>query len=122
METKKPLIKKATIFILIEFGIVALISLIWWLSGNHSVVNYSNLLFLGGFAVMLVGLLTMVGTIKSTGNYNYQFAKTVSPDRDNVHVVRDWKERFANQGRVLIFILYGLPIMVIGVLVNVIWG
>lgn len=122
MDMEKPLIKKATRFILIEFGIVALISLIWWLSGNHTVVNYSNLLFLGGIAVMLVGLIIMVGTIKITGNYNYQFAKTVSPDRDNVHVVRDWRERFANQGRLLIFILYGLPIMVIGVLVNVIWG
>jgi hypothetical protein len=122
MDTKKPKINKAITFILIELGIVAIISLIWWLSGNHTVLNYSNFLFLGGFAVMLVGLLTMVGTIRSTGNYNYQFAKTVSPDRDNVHVVRDWKERFANQGRILIFILYGLPIILLGVLVNVIWG
>jgi hypothetical protein len=122
MVKKKPQINKTITYILIELGIVAIISLIWWLSGNHTVLNYSNLLFLGGFAVMLVGLLTMVGTIRSTGNYNYQFAKTVSPDRDNVHVVRDWKERFANQGRVLIFILYGLPIILLGVLVNVIWG
>lgn len=122
MDTKKALIKKITTFILIEFGIIAIISLIWWLSGNHTVVNYSNYLFLGGIAVMLVGLFIMVGTIKITGNYNYQFAKTVSPDRDNVHVVRDWKERFANQGRILIFILYGLPIILIGILVNVIWG
>jgi len=122
MDTNKPKINQAITFVLIELGIVAIISLIWWLSGNHTVLNYSNLLFLGGIVVMLVGLIIVIGTINITGNFNYQFAKTVSPDRDNVHVIRDWKERFANQGRMLIFILYGLPIILLGVLVNVIWG
>ena len=122
MDTNKPKINQAITFVLIELGIVANISLIWWLSGNHTVLNYSNLLFLGGIVVMLVGLIIVIGTINITGNFNYQFAKTVSPDRDNVHVIRDWKERFANQGRMLIFILYGLPIILLGVLVNVIWG
>ena len=122
MDTKEALIKKVTTFILIEFGIIAIISLIWWLSSNHTVLNYSNLLFLGGLRIMKIKIVIMVGTIKITGNYNYQFAKTVSPDRDNVHVVRDWKERFANQRRTWIYILYGLPIVLAGVLVNVIWG
>ncbi len=122
MDTKKTPIKKAAIFILIEFGLIAIISLLWWLSGNHTVLNYSNFLFIGGIAVMLVGLFIMIGTIKITGNYNYQFSKTVSPDLDNTHVLRDWKERFVNQGHLLIFVLYGLPIILVGVLVHMIWG
>ena len=109
-------------FILIELGFIAIISLLWWLSKNHTVLNYSNLLFIGGVTIMLVGVFISVGTNRITGNFNYQYAKTVSPDPNHEHVIRDWKERFANQGRILLYVLYGFPLILLGILVNVLWG
>lgn len=122
MDNKKIMIKNIFIFILIEIGIIAIISLYWWLSDDHTALNYSNISFIGGAIVMVVGLLIMRGTIGATGSFSYQYARTTSPDPIHERTTRDWKERFSNQFRILLFILYGLPPILLGILAYKIWG
>ena len=122
MEIKKSTMKYGVIYLLIELGLILIIALVWWLRGGQSVVYLSNLLFLGGFGVMLIGVLVMVGSIWSTGNFNYQFSKSVNPEAIEDRTARDVRERFKTQYSMLRFVYLGLPLVVLGVLVHLIWG
>lgn len=122
MENNKVNLKNVIVFILIEVGLILIITLVWWLSGGQSVVYLSNLLFLGGLAIMLIGVLVAVGTIGSTSNWNYQFADSVNPDPIHKRTARDWRERLKTQGQMLRNIVFGLPPLLVGILVHLIWG
>ncbi len=122
MEISRTNLKNVAIFILIELGLILIITLLWWLSGGQSVVYLSNLLFLGGLAIMLIGVLVAVGTIGGTSNWNYQFADSVNPDPIDKRVARDWRERIKTQGQMLRNIVFGLPPILVGILVHLIWG
>ena len=122
MEISKANLKNVIAYVLIEMGLILIITLVWWLSGGTSVVYLSNLLFLGGLAIMLVGVLIAVGTIGGTSNWNYQFADSVNPDPIHKRTARDWRERIKTQGQMLRNIVFGLPLILAGILVHLIWG
>jgi hypothetical protein len=107
---------------MIELGLILIITLIWWFSEGRSVVYLSNLFFLGGLAIMLIGVLIAVGTIGGTSNWNYQFADSVNPDPVHERTARDWRERIKTQGQMLRNIVFGLPLILLGIVVHLIWG
>ena len=107
---------------MIELVLILIFTLIWWLSEVRSLVYLSNLFFLGGIGVMLVGVMIALGTMIGTGNWNYQFADTVNPDPIHERTARDWRERIKTRGGMLRGFLLGLPLLLLGVLVHLIWG
>jgi len=64
--------------ILVEFVIFAIMGTVWWYLGDLTTKRPSDLCFLVGAGIMLVGMISAVGTRKSTGNFSYQFANTAS--------------------------------------------
>ena len=123
METKQsPWRHQLVIYLIVEVVPFIIISAIWWFSGEHSVTRFSNICFLVGAAVMLVGFFIFQGSRGTTGSFGYQYAQTSNPDRMYNRVTRDWKERFANEMQILVFIGLGALPMAVGILASKIWG
>jgi len=119
-QERKPALLKW--IILAEILLLIIIFAIWWFTGEHSVRRFTDTSFLVGVGAMLLGLILYSGTRSSTGNFGYQFAQTVNDANMHERVNRDWKERFYNEWLIVVFIAIGAIPIIIGVLVDKIWG
>ena len=108
--------------LLIEVILFFIIVAIWWFGGAHSVRRFSDISFLIGIGAMLIGLVLYWGTRTSTGSFGYQYAQTVNDADMHKRVSRDWKERFYNEWLIVVFIAIGVIPIVVGILVDKIWG
>ena len=119
METKQnPWRRPLVVYVLIEFVIFIIIGAIWWFGAEHSLNRFSDICFLTGAVVMFIGVLIFQGSRGTTGSFGYQYAQTSNPDEMHERTARDWKERFANEGQILIFIGLGALPMLVGILVS----
>ena len=123
METKQsPWRRPLVMYSLLEVAIFVIIGTIWWFGGEHSVERFSNISFFSGAVVMGIGILFLQGSRNATGSFGYQYAQTSNPDGMHERVASDWKERFAAEGQMLIFIGLGLVPVLVGMLASKIWG
>ena len=110
------------IYFFVEIVVFSVIGATWWFGDKHTVKYFSDLCFIAGGAVMMLGVLIFQGSRGTTGSFGYQYAQTSNPDGMHDRVSRDWKERFANEGQILVFIGLGALPMLSGILVSKIWG
>jgi hypothetical protein len=117
-----PRIKYLKWLILADLALFIVIGLIWWLTGEHTVRRLSDISFIVGAGTMLTGFIAYAGTRKSTGNLRYQFASTASDTDMHKRINQDWKERFANESKILYFIVLGGLPLIAGILIEKIFG
>ena len=119
---QSPWQRPLVIYLLVEIVIFVVIGVIWWFGGKHSVERFTTVSFFSGVVIMVVGGLPLLGSRGTTGSFRYQYAQTTNPDDMHDRIFRDWKERFANEGQLLILIGIGLVPILVGILVSKIWG
>jgi hypothetical protein len=111
---RRPLV----MYFLAEAVIFLVIAAIWWFGDTHTARRFSDICFIGGAAVMIIGALVFQGSRGTTGDFRYQYAQTSNPDPIHERVHRDWKDRLANEGQILIFVALGALPILIGILVS----
>jgi len=117
-----PRIKYLKWLILADLALFIVIGLIWWLTGEQTIRRLSDISFIVGTGTMLTGFIIYAGTRKSTGNFRYQFASTAGDTDMHKRINQDWKERFANEAKILFFIVLGGLPLIAGILIEKIFG
>ncbi|MBE9523613.1 MAG: hypothetical protein IMY76_00845 [Chloroflexi bacterium] len=117
-EKKSNLYKKYLKWLIpLDLTLFLIIGLIWWLTGEHTIRQLSDISFFVGASTMMAGFLVYAGTRQSTGNFRYQFANTASDADMHKRINQDWKERFANEALILFFIILGGIPLITGILI-----
>jgi hypothetical protein len=117
-----PRMKYLKWLILADLALFIVMGLIRWLTGEHTIRRLSDISFILGAGIMLTGFITYAGTRKSTGNFRYQFASTASNTNMHKRINQEWKERFANEAKILFFIVLGGLPLIAGILIGKIFG
>ncbi len=108
--------------VLTELGIFSTVGLICWLGGWRTLYHYSYGLMLAGGAALALGAYSVTGSWSVNRSFDYQHAGSVGVDRFRQSAQRRVKEAGASYGFVGLMCVIGLVPIVVGILLQIVFG
>jgi hypothetical protein len=107
--------------VLIDLAICVLVVLFGLVAGWQSVVDYANGLFIAGGSIIGAGALSGVGNVTITRDFSYLMGASAGVDSSPERTHRSRKDSMQSYGFLLDTVAAGIPLILIGILLNVIF-
>ena len=91
----------------IDLCSLILVALVNWIAGWHTVAQFSTSLFWSGAILIVIGIISVVGTITNIRSFGYEYPSTAGLDDTRSRTIKSLQDIHESYGFLILMVLAG---------------